>query len=120
MKLVFERDIPALQGRTWQERTALRKLARTRDRRIALRSFLISLPGTLLLPGLMELRKHQFLPSLLWVALIYFTLSILLGLLAHARWVTPLVEAALRQPPPPDHPLRRTGKAGEATREFDY
>jgi hypothetical protein len=97
MKLVFEKDIPELAGKSWSEKRAMRLQARKCDRRIFLRSMLIAYVFPFFLIALMKLRKNEILPTLLWVMAIYFIVCFPIYLLMLARWVNPLVKEALQK-----------------------
>lgn len=98
MKLVFERDIPELQGKSWREKMALRRQARLIDPRIPLRSALIqglTVPWWILL---LCLWHQRILKSLLEAVVIYSVVAFILGILSAALWVNPLLAQALRSP----------------------
>ena len=83
-----------MQNNSASENTAPQSRPQALQGRILVRQILINLFvwGPLLVV-LMELRKHEILPSLLWVASIYFAVGIPLALLLYARWVYPLVKS---------------------------
>jgi len=110
MRLVFERDIPEYKGKTRRERNVLHRQARNLDKRIMFLEA-ISGVGTFvpLLSSLMELRKHGYLPSLLWVFFLYLAIGIPLGFFLRAWWVNPLVKDAIQS-------LRAEGPKGGSPR----
>ena len=115
MKLVFTRDIPAMQGKSWRERVTLYHLARTRDKRIVLRTLAVHILSFPWLLVLMMMRKREILPSLAWVDLIYVAMSAAIGLFAHGLWINPLVKDALR-----GAAIDARDTDGRKLPEFDY
>jgi hypothetical protein len=96
MRLTFERDIPEFKNKTRRERSAMYGQATKLDKRIWLRAMLTNLIFVPVLSALMELRKHDYLPSLSWVFFIYFAVGIPVVILLRAWWVNPLIKNAIQ------------------------
>ena len=101
--MVFERNILAFRGKSWLERNALRRLAWRRDKRIPVRVFFINLLLTPWLLLLMQLRKHEVIPTLWLVGVIYLAIGVTMSTILHALWINSLVEEALLLPPDDSH-----------------
>jgi hypothetical protein len=96
MKFERERDIPALKGKTWRERMALRDRASERDRSIYLLRLVCGVGIGLIFASTMYLMR-RLVPhvSLFVVDLVFAALAYVFAIVFYGLFITPRIRRAL-------------------------